>query len=309
MDFAFNYALTLLQHLLLRPPPPEARALAPTATALRRRRKLLPGVPWPPGGGGGGGEGEAGGEEGAAQWSEAGSGARGAATPPRPPRLRSPPPWVLELHLGAMPAVPGAWADLAVLPQLAALLLPGQRPRLPAAALPALAQLGGLRALQLSVGLLAAPGIAPAGVPAAVLAERVASLGALTGLTHLSLHANALPSRPLTRALAALTGLRDLFVAGGGGAPPAERARGGGPRGRGAGPWEAGLNRPRAAARARGVPCLQRRRSVATACGSRASRATLHRKGTRAAQTASAAARVGPPAHPLDRPAPQAARW
>lgn len=220
MDYCFSYTLKLLHHLLLRPPHSAARALAPTAAALRRRRALLPGVPWPPEGSHAHAE-EAGGGavapgEGEAQLSP-------GARPPRPRRLSCVPHWVLELHLGALPAIPAAWGDLAALPQLATLLLPGQRPRLPSSALPHLARLTGIRALQLSVagaaasggiGLLAGPGMAVSGTPPEELAARVECLSALTGLTHLGLHGNALPTRPLSRALAALTELRDLFVAG-----------------------------------------------------------------------------------------------
>ena len=147
------------------------------------------------------------------------------------PRLLSPPLWEhkalanqLPHVIQALPRAPDAWGDLAALPQLATLLLPGQRPRLPVAALPHLSRLTGLRALQLSVagaavvggvGAVAGPGMAVTGTPPEVLWRDVAALSALTGLVHLGLHGNALPARPLSRALGALTGLRDLFVAGG----------------------------------------------------------------------------------------------
>lgn len=227
MDFCFTYTLRLLQHLLLRPPPPEARALPPTAAALRRRRAMLPAVPWPP---------EAPSHE--AGWNDDFAAEEQQAGPPEQQQQQavggavhaasarrhlSTPCWGLELHLGALPRIPAAWSDLAALPQLATLLLPVHRPRLPAAALPHIALLTGLRALQLSVagaaasggvGLLAGPGMAVQGGPEEELWERVASLSALTGLTHLGLHGNALPTKPLSRALAALTNLRDLFIAG-----------------------------------------------------------------------------------------------
>ncbi len=211
MDYAFSYTLRLLQHLLLTPPPPEARALPPTAAALRRRRAMLPHIPWAAAGGGGSG----GAGRGAGQREE------GAGRRRRQPH---PPCWALELHMGALPRSPAAWGDLEVLPQLATLLLPAQRPRLPAAALPHIALLTGLRALQLSVagaaasggvGLLAGPGISVTGGPEEELWGRISALSALTRLTHLGLHGNALPTVPLSRALGALTNLKDLFIAGG----------------------------------------------------------------------------------------------
>jgi hypothetical protein len=224
MDYCFTYTLRLLQHLLLRTPPEEAHALAPTAMALRRRRAMLPGVPWPPGERHGHLSGELQLVLQDQQPHRQRQLQQHAQTAPLPRRLTCAPCWVLELHLGALPADPAAWGDLAVLPQLATLLLPSPRPRLPAAALPHLGLLASLRALQLSVagaaaaggvGLLAGPGMAVAGYPEDVVAERVAALSALTGLTHLGLHGNALPTRSLSRALGALTNLRDLFVAGG----------------------------------------------------------------------------------------------
>jgi hypothetical protein len=217
MEFVFSYTLRLLGSLLMQAPPPEARALAPTAAALRRRRQMLPNVPWP-------GAGQAEEERAAVTREPSGGGGQHRGASSRQRRLRHPPCWALELCLGALPRSPEAWSDLAELPQLATLLLPSQRPRLPSAALPHLAQLTSLRALQLSVagaaaqggvGLLAAPGVAVSGLAEDELWARVGALSALTGLTHLGLHANALPTRPLSRALASLTGLRDLFLSGG----------------------------------------------------------------------------------------------
>jgi len=230
MEYTFAYTVRLLQHLMLTAPPHDARALPPTAAALRRRRLMQAGVPWP-GAAQSGLEEEDGGENcststarGRAvvhQQQQAGEQQQRSHRNHR--RLIYPPWWTLELHMGALPRSPAAWGDLATLPQLATLLLPAQRPRLPAAALPHIALLTGLRALQMSVagaahsggvGLLAGPGMAVAGGPEEELWARIDALSALTALTHLGMHCNALPTRPLSRALAALTNLRDLFIAG-----------------------------------------------------------------------------------------------
>ena len=224
MDYVHDYTLRLLTHLLLHPPPREARVLAPTAAALRRRRAMLPDCPWPGAPELSGTE-RLSGEPGSLQHSGAAAELPGGGVSPQQ-RLVGLPCWALELHVGALPRLPAAWSDLALLPQLATLLLPGHTPRLPATALPHIASLTSLRALQLSVagaaavggvGLLAAPGMGVSGGPPEELAARVESLSALQALAHLGLHANALPTGPLSSALGALTNLRDLFIGGAGG--------------------------------------------------------------------------------------------
>lgn len=218
MAYTYAYTCRLLHHLLLRPLPREARALAPTSAALRRRKRMLPHYPWP--GPAWTPEVEASSRQ---QCGDGDTGTGAAAVVQAPRRLVGPPCWVLELHLSALPRTTAAWGDLAALPQLASLLLPQQLPRLPAAALPHIAALTGLRALQLSVagaaaeggvGLLAVPGMGVSDVPPGQLAAQLQSLSALSALTHLALHGNALPSAPLSRAIASLSRLRTLLLGG-----------------------------------------------------------------------------------------------
>jgi hypothetical protein len=117
------------------------------------------------------------------------------------------PVWALELHLCAFPALPTAWEDLQDLDNLTALLLPTRRARLLPPHLPHLATLTQLRGLQLGVTVPSCSESEPA-------RQALASLTALTRLTHLGFHGSGCSAQALTKALCGLTGLVDLQLEG-----------------------------------------------------------------------------------------------